>query len=150
VRSVLPIAAALAAGLGACGDSVPSVPAACTGSSVAALERALAAAPNQVRLADHSRVSECVDSGARSDQLQAVGFQLTAVADDLAMRASHDRTAALGLGYLIGAVRRGGGHVNGVAGELIRRIENDGALPGAAAPLVDALRAGISAGQRNG
>jgi hypothetical protein len=59
--------------------------------------------------------------------------------------------AALELGYLIGAVERGGQHTGGVAAELVRRVEQDArALDAAPLAAVDALRAGLAAGRASG
>src|SRR4051794_12702394 len=102
--ALAPLALA-AAGCG--GSDPPPADAACT-TSPAAIERALGHAPAPVTLGSGTRLSQCV-SAARSDaDLQTTGLVLTRAADHLAQRAQHgDAGAAIELGYLVGAARRG-------------------------------------------
>ena len=92
----------------------------------------------------------------RSDaDLQNTGLVLTRVADDLAARAqSGDAEAAVGLGYLVGAARRGAAHTNGIHAELQHRMES-AARPlseeAAGSPTVTrALARGLRAGEATG
>jgi hypothetical protein len=89
---------------------------------------------------------------ARSDgDLQSVGAVLAQAADQLLHRAARAPSAALELGYLIGAVERGGRRTNGVSAELVRRVEQDGgALDRARAATTTALRQGLAAGRASG
>jgi hypothetical protein len=144
-----------AAATAACGggDAPPPDPACIA--SPRAIERALGRAPAPVTLASGTRLSDCV-ARARSDaDLQNTGLVLTRVADDLASRAQRgDAEAALGLGYLVGAARRGAAHTNGIHAELQHRMES------AARPLSDeaarsprisrALARGLRAGEATG
>jgi hypothetical protein len=108
--------------------------------------RALERAPGPVRLADGTRLSACV-AGARSDaEIQSVGFTLTPAAQRLADRATPE--AALRLGYLVGAARRGSAHTNNIHAELLRKLEHTLDLDDPA--LVAAARRGLQAGESGG
>src|SRR3954471_12848507 len=148
--AVAALGAALAAGCGS-SDS-PAVDPVCL-SSPDRIERALARAPAPVTLASGTRVSDCV-SRARSDaDLQTAGLILTRAADHLAARAQRgDARAALALGYLVGAARRGASRTNGIHAELAHRVESAArVLAGAGAPAVEgALERGLRAGQATG
>lgn len=97
-------------------------------------------------LADGASIAGCVERARNDGQLQDVGSALSTVADDLASRAAHgDAAAATQLGYLVGAARRGAARTNGVAAELVRRLEQAG---GEASPAP--LASGLRAGERNG
>jgi hypothetical protein len=142
------VACALLA-LGGCGADEPPLDGACT-ESPEAIVRALARAPRPVALRSGARLSECV-SNARSDaDLQNAGIVLTGAADELADRADRgDARAALALGYLVGATRRGAARTSGVHAELVRRVERASAYveaPVAAAALRRGLRAGEASG----
>jgi hypothetical protein len=150
--ALLAVAAALGAAAG-CGSTDPKpVDPACL-ASPGAIERALARAPAPVTLASGIRLSDCV-SGADTDaDLQNAGLVLTRAADHLASRAQRgDPQAALGLGYLVGATRRGAARTNGTRAELAHRVEAsarvlaDGGGPAAAAALQRGLRAGEATG----
>jgi hypothetical protein len=105
-----------------CG-SEPSrvVPVECK-SGPAAVQRALAKAPGDVRLGTR-RLSDCFAPGSDSADAQALGFAIVPVAERLAPQArAHPRgAAALRLGFLIGAVHRGAAR-GGVYAELERRV----------------------------
>jgi hypothetical protein len=139
----------VAAGCGA-GDP-PPLDAECT-ASPQAIERALARAPAPVTLRSGTRLSQCV-ARARSDaELQNAGLVLTRAADDLAARAQRgDARAAVGLGYLVGAARRGAKRTNGIHAELQRRVESAARVladrgPGVARALARGMRAGEATG----
>ena len=139
---VAAIASVLVAG---CGSSGPApLPRACTDtpSILAALERAPA------RLADGTSLSSCVRlAAARAGDLQELGVRLTRVADELRATAATDRDAALRLGYLVGAVRRGARQTPGVAAQLARRVEQAAAVTD---PVAATLRRGIELGEAGG
>ena len=146
-------ALALVPATAGCGASdSPPVDAACT-ASPDAIERALARAPAPVALPSGTRLSECV-AGARSDaDLQNTGLVLSRTADHLAERAQRgDAAAALDLGYLVGAARRGAARTNGTNAELAHRMESAarvlvaGGRPGVAG----ALQRGMHAGEATG
>ncbi|MFN2462265.1 MAG: hypothetical protein ABR591_16560, partial [Candidatus Velthaea sp.] len=75
--------------------------------------------------------SRCV-STAGEGELQSLGLTFTRVADELRARAGRDGAAALQLGYLVGAVRRGAAATPGIAAQLARRVEQTAALDDAA------------------
>jgi hypothetical protein len=114
------------------------------------LAAALQAAPKAVRLEDGTRLSRCVHDARADADLQTVGTVYTQVADALASRLPTSESAAVELGYLTGAVRRGASGTNGTATELVRRVEQ---APGLAGPPADrraSYERGIAAGRRSG
>jgi hypothetical protein len=142
VRRAIGIALLLAA-LGGCRQEAEKLPAACT-NAPESVERALRRAPAQVTI-DGTRLSSCFTEGADADNLQLVGATFTRVAADLAYAARRDDDAALRLGYLVGAVRRGAADTANAHTELVRRIEQE-------ASTVDgpAFRRGLAAGRASG
>ena len=124
---------------------------ACT-QSPAAIERALQRAPRPVTLAGGARLSECVARARSDSDLQNAGVTLTRAADHLAARAKRgDARAAVALGYLVGAARRGAARSAGIHAELQRRVERSAAYLEDGGPVVvDALRRGIRAGEATG
>jgi hypothetical protein len=148
--ALVPLALA-AAGCG--GGDPPPVDAACT-ASPEAIERALSRAPAPVALASGTRLSECI-ADARSDaDLQNAGIVLTRAADHLAARAQGgDTGAAVALGYLVGAARRGAARTNGIHAELARRVESAArvlATRRGGAGVAGALQRGLRAGEATG
>jgi hypothetical protein len=140
-----------AASLAACGASADPLDEACM-SGPGAIERALTRAPDPVTLPSGTRLSQCV-SNARSDaDLQTAGAVLTRAADHLSARArAGDADAALRLGYLVGAARRGAKRTAGIHAELERHIERSAAvLDGASARIAGALADGQRAGEATG
>ena len=135
--------------LAGCGDD-GGLPDACT-REPAAVQTALRAAPGPVRV-DGTPLSACVTGAGTDAELQEIGLVLTRAADHLAARArQHDAAAALALGYLVGAARRGAASTSGMHAELVRRLEQSAAfLERAAGPLASALRRGMRAGQNTG
>ena len=138
----------LAALAPACGESRETeLPPACRAGE-ATVQTALAAAPRAVTV-DGTSLSACLTpSGAPAD-IQEVGAVYVAVASDLAARArtDPDGPAAVRLGYLVGAVRRGAAQTQGIHTELVRRLELEAASLGPASP---AFREGERAGRRSG
>jgi hypothetical protein len=94
------------AALAGCGEEDPPLDFACT-SGAEAVERALEAAPGDVRLAGGVQLSTCVRNARSDAELQNVGAVLTGAAEHLEEAAPRDARAALQLGFLIGAARRG-------------------------------------------
>jgi hypothetical protein len=140
-----------AASLAACGADAEPLDEACM-SNPGAIERALARAPGPVTLPSGTRLSQCV-SNARSDaDLQTAGAVLTRAADHLSARArAGDADAALRLGYLVGATRRGAKRTAGIHAELERHIERAAAvLDGSGARVAAALADGQRAGEATG
>ena len=138
-----------AALLAGCSSTTPPPSPACS-ESAQAVEAALANAPGDVRLRDGTRLSQCISHAVEQGPLQDVGATFVLAATDLAARARTDRVAALQLGYLVGATRRGASKTNGAALELAHRLERAGALSGAPAASLAAEQAGLAAGQRRG
>ncbi len=114
------------------------------------VERALSAAPRPVALSDGTPLSRCVARATGDADLQNVGAVLTQAADDLALQARREPAMAVRLGYLIGAVRRGAAHTQGISAELVRRVEQSANFGIAPAAINDALHQGLVAGQREG
>jgi hypothetical protein len=158
VRSVVmgSVLAAVLAVAGCGGGDETLLASGCTqddGSVVAALE----GAPDEVVLADGTRLSDCVANGLDDADLQNIGITYHRAAErlrDQAQEASGPaaQDAALRLGYLVGATRKGASGTNGVMAELQRRIENvagrytDKATPAGRS----ALERGLEAGERLG
>jgi integrase len=135
----------------ACGGDQEPLDAACL-DSAGAIERALTRAPAPVTLPTGTRLSACV-ANARSDaDLQSAGLVLTRAGDHLAEAARRgDSEAALRLGYLVGAVRRGAQRTEGIHAQLQRRIERATAYLDEAGPRVTAAVArGRRAGEASG
>jgi hypothetical protein len=135
--------------LAACTKQDEPVPAACL-DQPAAIERALARAPAPVTLADGTALSTCLSRARTDAELQTLGLSLMSVADDLRARAPRDGGAALRLGYLAGATRRGVAHNPGLATQIGRRIDQALRLDGAAAETRAALTRGLQAGEQGG
>jgi hypothetical protein len=118
-RLLIPVLVVVIAGCGA--DRSESLPAACT-AGPDAVQKALAKAPAAVTV-DGTPISECFNRDARGDDVQIVGTNLLAAAQQLGDRAKQgDQDAALRLGYLVGAARKGAKR-NGLGAEIVRRIE---------------------------
>ena len=107
-----------------CGNDEHRVPVACLDGGV---RTALAGAPGDVRLDGDTRLSECFNRAAAPAEIQQVGAVFLGAAEQLAARARSrpHSAAALQLGYLIGAVRHGAGHTQGIHYETRRRIEQE-------------------------
>src|SRR3954447_14779216 len=111
-----------------------------------AILKALGQAPGNVKMAG-TPISHCFNRDASSDDIQIVGTNLLAAAQQLGDRAhAGDKRAALQLGYLIGAARKGAKR-NGLGAEIVRRLESEAAE--AVAPQAAynrGLRAGFGGG----
>lgn len=136
-------------GAAGCRSSDPHLPGVCS-EGTAGIERALAAAPGAVMLAGGVKLSDCV-ARARSDgELQTLGFVYTRVADALAQRMATSDAAAVQLGYLVGATRRGGARTNGIHAELVRRMDQSIGIDGAPRHRRSAFARGVAAGRSGG
>jgi hypothetical protein len=107
-----------------CGNGEHRVPVACFDSS---LSKALVRAPGAVRLEGDTRLSDCFTRNAQPAELQQVASVFIATASRLAdaSRARPHSPAATQLGYLVGAVRHGTSHTQGIHYEIARRIEQE-------------------------
>ncbi len=156
-RVVLALFSCAALALPGCGGSDDAIlSAGCTeddGAVVAALERA----PGDVTLPDGTLLSQCVANGMDDADLQNIGITYHRAAETLRRTArdgsgAGEEEAALRLGYLVGATRKGASGTNGVMAELQRRIENvAGRYTDEASPAArTALERGLAAGERRG
>jgi hypothetical protein len=108
------LALSAVAALAACGGTSEPLDTACL-RSAATIERALMRAPAPVRLPTGARLSQCVADARSDSDLQNAGLVLTHAADDLSAAAKRgDAEAALRLGYLVGATRRGAARTAGI------------------------------------
>jgi hypothetical protein len=107
-----------------CGSGEHRVPVACFDAS---LSKALTRAPAAVRLAGGTKLSDCFTRNAQPAELQQVAAVFIAAASRLgdAARARPHSPAATQLGYLVGAVRHGTSHTQGIHYETERRIEQE-------------------------
>jgi hypothetical protein len=107
--------------LAGCGDRSESLPSACI-QGPGIVMKALVRAPSAVTL-DGTPISRCFNRDARGSDVQIVGTNLLAAAQQLGDRArTGDAQAALRLGYLVGAAQRGAKR-NGLGSEIVRRLE---------------------------
>jgi hypothetical protein len=143
------VAMALALAVPGCGNDHRRLPAACLGSA-GSIATALHTAPRHVALTDGTPLSECVDRARSDADLQNLGAVYTQVADALAVEVPTSDRAALELGYLVGATRRGAAHTNGIHEELVRRLGQAAGPDGAPAPRRAAFDRGLAAGERDG
>lgn len=150
VRS-LALLVVIALAVAACGEREARLDDACV-ESPEQIERALARAPQPVTLEGGTRLSNCVSSARSDADLQEAGTALTDTASRLSASARDGSLpAALQLGYLIGAARRGGARSNGIHAELVRRLERAGApLSEDDATIAAALNRGLRAGEASG
>lgn len=136
------------AALAACGEEDPALPASCREGSDA-VAAALARAPGRVALADGTRLSTCVERSTSDADLQSTGVVFTEVAVGLGQQLERGSdAAALQLGYLLGATRRGAERTEGIHLELARRIEQVAGVGGPPPKLRAAFDRGLRAGER--
>jgi hypothetical protein len=146
--ALLALLIAVLATLG-CGRDESPPPSGCNdaGQGLAALRKA----PGAARLDDGTALSTCVRQAFSDADLQSIGLAFTAMADNLARKAARSDDAALQMGYLVGATRKGAAHTNGIQAELVRRIEQATLLDDAApASREAAFRRGLAAGRARG
>ena len=147
----VPAALAAALLLAGCGAREEASPLDCLELDPAPVARALERAPAKVTLAGGSALSDCVRLLARSDaELQGLTIRLMRVADELRARADEDPAAALRLGYLAGAVRRGAARTPGLAAQLARRIDQVTVSDAGGAPPRPELARGMQRGEAEG
>jgi hypothetical protein len=142
---------ALGLALSACGTHAKPVSEACIGRGTGAeILTALGAAPGAVRLADGTRLSECVARSVQGTDLENVGAVFTRAGSELALRATRDPVAALRLGFLVGAVERGASSTAGFQAELENRMRSFVTDPSVRGAERTAMRRGRAAGRRAG
>jgi hypothetical protein len=141
-------AAIVLAAAGGCREEDPVVASACREGPGPVLT-ALRAAPGEVRLDGDTPLSKCLTNAEDGGELTDVGTAFVTAAQRLADRAEREPggAAAVQLGYLVGAVRRGSLPDQGLAYELVRRIEGEAARAGRPSA---AFHRGLRAGRRDG
>lgn len=122
--------------LAGCSGDDPGVPAACL-TDPGTFARALHAAPSPVRVGGVG-ISDCLPEGSSTGDIQSVGVALV----EAAQRLGKERDS-VGLGYLVGALRR---RSEGVHLELVRRIEQEASPFARSAGFERGRRAGRSSG----
>jgi hypothetical protein len=108
-----------------------------------------------VKLAGGTPISECLAENQSGGDLARVGEAMIESATLLngEARGVPDGPAALRLGYLVGAAKRGAGETEGIHSDLIRRLTvaarytPEGPLPAA---FLSAYREGFDAGRASG
>ena len=153
-RIAIACAAAALLGLAGCGREDDSTAAACLEGQDIYLA-ALAKAPGAVKLAGETPISECLAENQAGGELSQVGEARIETATLLngEARGVPDGPAALRLGYLIGAAKRGAEETEGIHSDLIRRLtvaarySPEGPLPPA---FFSAYREGFDAGRAGG
>jgi hypothetical protein len=131
-----------------CGNKDVIVPAVCE-EGPATVETALRGAPGEVRLDGGVRISDCLQQAASAADVQNLGSTFLATAQQLADEVRRDphSDAAVQLGYLIGALRRGAGTRVGVHYEAVRRVQQELAGLDLHTP---EFRRGLEAGRHEG
>jgi len=117
----LVVVSALAAGCGGSGDDTP----------VACLEgarpylNALADAPRDVLLRGETAISDCLAENQQGGDLATAGAAMIEAATRLnaEARQAPGSSAALRLGYLLGAANRGAEQTEGIHADLLRRLD---------------------------
>ena len=137
-----------AALLAGCGNEDVSVPVECL-EGPATVRKALASAPGEVRLGGRVPISDCFQQAASSADVQNLGAIFISATRQVAtrVRAAPHSHAAVELGYLVGAVRRGARTDTGIHYEAGRRIEQE--LIGVPTRTPEFER-GLAAGRRSG
>jgi hypothetical protein len=149
VRRALVWAAVSATALaGGCGGD-DKAPAAC-GAGARTVLGALQRAPGHVALEDGTLISTCVKRSLGAGEIQTLGFTYVAAANSELKLMRRTDDAALRLGFLVGAVRRGANKTNGVQLELVRRLDQVAGVGGPSGPRRAAYRRGVAAGEDHG
>jgi hypothetical protein len=147
-----PLAVAALVGGGCQEEAGPPVPPSCT-AEPAAIVQALTAAPGAVTLPGGVALSACVRDADSDADLQNVGVAFSRAAENLELPGMRgDERAALQLGYLVGATRKGAATTSGIGAELVRRLERSAAAVDEAPSrrAASALRRGLAAGEARG
>lgn len=119
---VVTLGVCLVAVLAGCGSQDDSTPVACL-EAAAVYEKALEAAPGEVRLAGETPISDCLAPNQTAGDLARVGEATVEAATDLnAAARTGDGEAAVQLGYLLGAAERGSEESEGIHSDLVRRL----------------------------
>lgn len=141
--------------LAGCGSQDDSTPVACL-EGAAPYERALEAAPGEVRLEGETPISDCFAPNQTAGELAQVGEALVETATGLnaEARAEAGSDAALQLGYLLGAAQSGSEESEGIHSDLVRRLTVAARYAPGGQPLTQeflaAYRKGFAAGRADG
>lgn len=130
-----------------CGSQDDSTPVACL-EGPQAYEKALASAPGQVELDGETKISECLADNQQAGDLATVGLAMVETATALNAEARQDPggSAALELGYLLGAAEKGAEDTEGIHTDLLRRLEVAARFAPGTTPLTARFRAGYQEG----
>ena len=148
-RIAIAVLAALVGATGCSRSEPPALPRACL-QGQQAVAGALRSAPGAVALADGTRLSACVEHANSGSELQEVGLSYVAAASTLAEAVPRSDAAAMQLGYLVGATRRGAIETNGTGFELLRRVELAMGIEGPPPTRRASYARGLAAGRRSG
>lgn len=138
-----------------CGSQDDSTPVACLQGKEIYLA-ALADAPGAVKLAGDTPISECLAENQQGGDLATVGEAMVETATELngEARTEPSASAALQLGYLIGAAQRGADSSEGIHADLLRRLTVAARYAPGREPLspafLNAYREGFDAGHVHG
>jgi hypothetical protein len=149
------LGACLVAVLAGCGERDDSTPVACL-EGAAAYERALEAAPGEVRLEGETPISDCLAPNQTAGDLARVGEAMieTATGLNAEARAEGGDEAAGRLGYLLGAAERGSEKSEGIHSDLVRRLTVAARYAPDKQPLsqefLDSYEEGVEAGRSGG
>jgi hypothetical protein len=153
MRGVLvPILAACSLAVAACGSDEGSETSDACLEGPDAYVHALRAAPDEVRLADGTPISDCLAEGQSGGELGTVGEAMITAATRLnsdALRTLDQRTA-VELGYLVGAIERGAEGTSGIHEDLLRRVEAAAGFTGQADVPAGSFRHGFEQGREAG
>jgi len=147
-------AACLTGAVLGCGGQDDSTPVACL-EGAAAYERALEAAPGEVRLEGETPISDCLAPNQTAGDLARVGEAMIEAATDLNAEArAQGAAAAVQLGYLLGAAERGSEESEGIHSDLVRRLTVAARYAPDRQPLsgdfLDSYEEGVEAGREAG
>ncbi|HEX5989087.1 MAG TPA: hypothetical protein VFY75_02580 [Solirubrobacterales bacterium] len=148
------MSACLVAALAGCGDQDDSTPVACL-EGATAYEKALTAAPGEVRLGGETAISDCLTPNQTAGDLARVGEAMIEAATNLNAEArAGGGEAAVQLGYLLGAAERGSEESEGIHSDLVRRLTVAARYAPDKQPLsqdfLDGYREGFDAGRSGG
>jgi hypothetical protein len=147
--------ACLALAAPGCGGQDDSTPVACL-EGAGAYQEALRTAPGEVRLAGETPISDCLAANQSAGDLSRVGEAMVEVATALNTEAREEDggSAAVRLGYLLGAAQRGAESSEGIHSDLVRRLTVAARFAPGRQPLSPAFlrgyRTGYAAGRNDG
>lgn len=121
---ILGLVATSAFGGAGCGDGEDEAPVACLDGKGAYLG-ALGNAPDEVKLSGEVPISDCLAQNQSGGELATIGATMVAVATQLNREARTEPggSAAVRLGYLLGAAERGAEETEGIHADLLRRLD---------------------------